>query len=88
MEVTAPFEPIAGVDLETYARIEAVLLRLDVKRADAGAAVRAFGIPADAWDEACAGWSERIVSDETVRSTYAELYANARRARSTKPFVQ
>jgi hypothetical protein len=80
MEVPPRFDPIAGVDLEMYARITAVLLRRDVKRADVGAAVYALGIDAEAWQAACVGWSARIASDEAVRSAYADEYGRARRS--------
>jgi len=72
------WEPIAGVDLEAYARITALLLRRGISGADVDAVVGALGMNADDWHAASQGWSARIASDDRARAAYSEYYQRAR----------
>jgi hypothetical protein len=72
------WEPIAGVDLEAYARITALLLRRGISGADVDAVVGALGMNADDWHAASQGWSARIASDDRARAAYSEYYQHAR----------
>jgi hypothetical protein len=66
--------PIAGVDITLFARLSklAATERLD----EAGIRLRAvaFGISADAWDQATGGWQARMKGDMALAVHFANIY--------------
>jgi hypothetical protein len=66
--------PIAGVDITLYARLSklAATDRLD----EAGMRLRAvaFGISADAWDQANRGWQARMKGDMALAVHFGNVY--------------
>lgn len=71
MDPAADLEPIRGVDLRTYARLSAQMLRLGVTQPDA---IERFaeenGVGAGEWEFIQAGWIERLRRSEELRVRY------------------
>lgn len=70
-------EPIAGVDLETYAKIVKGITAFgnDVNKLPEIAATH--GVSATDWATAQAGWGERIQNDRALGTKFNSLYAQA-----------
>jgi hypothetical protein len=74
MNPIARWQPIEGVDLETYTEVSVALLKRGFSGADAEAFLTVAGVSPASWAEASRGWSERIRSNEEVREAYSRLY--------------
>ena len=69
------FEPIAGVDLETFTRVSHGLTSRGVtEEGPVLAHVAEQGLDPDRWKTVADGWNERIVNDLAVRQRFGELY--------------
>jgi hypothetical protein len=67
-------QPIAGVDLDAYAQVEAALMAREVRASDhpGRAAVAAeHGLAEATWSAASSGWQARIQGDAALAQTYA-----------------
>lgn len=67
-------EPIAGVDLERYARISKGIAGFGHDAAKLPAVAASFGIDPASWDAAATGWAARIQSDRGVGRRFNEIY--------------
>ncbi len=67
-------EPIAGVDLERYARISKGIAAYDYDAAQLPAVAATFGVDRASWDAAAAGWAARIQADRGVGRRFNEIY--------------
>ncbi|MFF2494367.1 hypothetical protein [Agromyces sp. NPDC058064] len=74
---TAPgaLEPIAGVDLERYARISKGIAAYGYDAAMLPTVAAMFGIDGPSWEAAAAGWGARIRADRGVGRRFNEIYA-------------
>ncbi|MBM7505732.1 hypothetical protein ACFPER_01350 [Agromyces aurantiacus] len=68
-------EPIAGVDLERYARIVKGIAAFGYDETRLPAVAATFGVDAASWAEAQAGWGARIQADRGVGRRFNDLYA-------------
>ena len=68
-------EPIAGVDLERYARISKGIAAYGYDAAMLPTVAAMFGVDGAAWETAAAGWGARIQADRGVGRRFNELYA-------------
>ena len=68
-------EPIAGVDLDRYARIVKGIAAYGYDETKLPVVAGMFGIDPAAWAEAQAGWGARIQADRGVGRTFNEIYA-------------
>lgn len=68
-------EPIAGVDLDRYARIVKGIAAFGYDEAKLPVIAGMFGIDAEAWATAQAGWGARIQADRGVGRRFNEIYA-------------
>lgn len=73
----AMLEPIAGVDLPTYAKVMKGLADYGYDAARLPYIAATFGIGSAAWDAAQAGWGERIQRDRAVGTRFNTLYTGA-----------
>ena len=71
----AALEPIAGVDLERYARIAKGIGAYGYDAAFLPAVAAGFGVDAASWETAQAGWAARIQADRAVGRRFNEIYA-------------
>ena len=70
-------EPIAGVDLELYAKVARGIAPYGYDQAKLPQVARALGIaPAD-WAEAQDGWTARIRDDREVAAQFNDLYTRS-----------
>ncbi|MGX5696849.1 hypothetical protein ACWKWP_11675 [Agromyces soli] len=67
-------EPIAGVDLERYARISKGIAAFGYDASRLPAVAATFGVDAASWDTAAAGWAARIQADRGVGRRFNEIY--------------
>jgi hypothetical protein len=67
-------EPIAGVSLETYARIVKTSADRGGGRDGLLAVARDHGVDAASWDAATAGWTARFQANLTLASRYGAIY--------------
>lgn len=76
MDPDADLEPIRGVDLGSYARLSAEMLRSGLTRPDA---IERFavehGIAPGDWDLVQAGWIARLSVSEDLRDLYRDATA-------------
>lgn len=68
-------EPIAGVDLDRYARIVKGIAAFGYDEAKLPVVAGMFGIDAESWATAQAGWGARIRADRGVGRRFNEIYA-------------
>lgn len=68
-------DPIAGVDLDRYARIVKGIAAYQYDETKLPVVAGLFGIDAAAWAEAQAGWGARIRVDRGVGRRFNEIYA-------------
>lgn len=68
-------EPIAGVDLDRYARIVKGIAAYQYDEAKLPVVAGMFGVDPAAWAEAQAGWGGRIQADRGVGRRFNEIYA-------------
>ncbi|GAA1941498.1 hypothetical protein [Agromyces allii] len=68
-------EPIAGVDLERYARISKGIAAYGYDAAMLPTVAAMFGVDGPSWDAAAAGWGARIQADRGVGRRFNELYS-------------
>lgn len=68
-------EPIAGVDLERYARISKGIAAYGYDAAMLPTVAAMFGVDGPSWNTAAAGWGARIQADRGVGRRFNELYA-------------
>ncbi|TYL54248.1 hypothetical protein [Agromyces mariniharenae] len=68
-------EPIAGVDLDRYARIVKGIAAYQYDEAKLPVVAGMFGVDPASWAEAQAGWGARIQADRGVGRTFNEIYA-------------
>lgn len=69
------FEPIAGVDLERYARIVKGIAAYGYDQDRLPEVARMFGVDAADWATAQAGWGARIQGDRGLGRRFNEIYA-------------
>lgn len=67
-------EPIAGVDLERYARISKGIAAYGYDAAQLPAVAATFGVDQASWAAAAAGWAARIQADRGVARRFNEIY--------------
>lgn len=67
-------EPIAGVDLEKYARISKGIAPYGYDPAKLPIVAATFGVNAQNWETAQAGWAARIQADRGVGRRFNEIY--------------
>jgi hypothetical protein len=72
--VPGNLDPIAGVDLERYARISKGIAAYGYDAAKLPAVAASFGVDAASWDAAAAGWAARIQADRGVGRRFNEIY--------------
>jgi hypothetical protein len=68
------WEPIAGVDLDTYAHLMAALLKDDAEGVEPSRYATAAGISPAQWAQARSGWTMRIADYDDVRDVYSGRY--------------
>jgi hypothetical protein len=68
-------EPIAGVDLDRYARIVKGIAAFGYDEAKLPVIAGMFGIDGESWATAQAGWGARIRADRGVGRRFNEIYA-------------
>lgn len=68
-------EPIAGVDLDRYARVVKGIAPYGYDETKLPTVAGMFGIDPTAWAEAQAGWGARIQADRGVGRRFNEIYA-------------
>src|SRR4029453_2191023 len=68
-------EPIAGVDLDRYARIVKGIAAYHYDEAKLPVVAGMFGVGPTEWAEAQAGWGARIQADRGVGRRFNELYS-------------
>jgi hypothetical protein len=68
-------EPIAGVDLERYARIVKGIAAYGYDETKLPVVAGMFGVGAEAWAAAQSGWGARIQADRGVGRTFNRIYA-------------
>ena len=71
----AALAPIAGVDLTVYARISKGLSAYGYDATKLPLVASAFGVSADNWALAQAGWAARIQADAAVGARFNQLYS-------------
>jgi hypothetical protein len=72
--------PIEGVDLETWAAVDAALMQRRIAPNDAAtreAAAQEHGVAPGAWERAAAGWRERQRVDARVAAAYGAAFQRA-----------
>lgn len=74
---TEALEPIAGVDLETYAKVVKGIAAFGYDAARLPEVAAALGIGAEDWATAQGGWGERIQGDRALGTRFNALYAQA-----------
>lgn len=67
-------DPIAGVDLDRYARISKGIAAYGYDAAKLPAVAAMFGIDERSWEIAAAGWASRIQCDRGVGRRFNEIY--------------
>ena len=70
-------EPIAGVDLETYATVVKGIAAFGYDAARLPEVAATHGIGASDWATAQSGWGERIQGDRALGSRFNAIYARA-----------
>ena len=68
-------DPIAGVDLDRYARIVKGIAAYQYDEAKLPVVAGMFGVGASEWAEAQAGWGARIQGDRGVGRRFNEIYS-------------
>ena len=68
-------DPIAGVDLDRYARIVKGIAAYQYDETKLPLVAGMFGVDAASWTEAQAGWAARIQADRGVGRRFNEIYA-------------
>jgi hypothetical protein len=68
------YDPIAGVSLEAYAEISKGLAEYDYDQSKGALIAASKGIAPESWDQAVAGWNERIRTNPTVGAQFNKLY--------------
>ena len=68
-------EPIAGVDLERYARVVKGIAAYGYDETKLPLVAGMFAVDAEAWAQAQAGWGARIQADRGVGRRFNELYS-------------
>jgi hypothetical protein len=69
------FAPIEGVDLETYAKATAAVVKAGASTSEEAAKVaEGSGIPAGKWQAVSDGWVARMSQSMAVRTEYGNLY--------------
>lgn len=67
-------EPIAGVSLELYAEISKGLAAYNYDQSKGADVAAAKGVTATSWEQAMAGWNDRIKADPAVARQFNKLY--------------
>lgn len=68
------YEPIAGVSIDDYAEISKQLANYNYDQSQAVTIAAGRGISAGSWEQAVAGWNERIRSNPAVAQRFNQLY--------------
>ena len=68
------FEPIAGVSIEMYAEVSKGLAAYNYDQSKAVEIAASKGIAADSWNQAVAGWNDRIKANRAVGQRFNQLY--------------
>ena len=71
----AALAPIAGVDLTVYARVSKGLSAYGYDATKLPLMASTFGVSADNWALAQAGWAARIQADAAVGARFNQLYS-------------
>ncbi|MCD5346209.1 hypothetical protein PX701_02985 [Agromyces sp. H3Y2-19a] len=67
-------DPIAGVDLDRYARISKGIAAYGYDATKLPAVAAMFGVDEASWASAAAGWAARIQADRGVGRRFNEIY--------------
>ena len=70
-------DPIAGVDLKTYAKIVKSIAPLNYDQSLLPGIAASNGVDASSWQQAHDGWNARIKSDPGVASAFSAAYQAA-----------
>ena len=70
-------EPIAGVDLELYAKVARGIAPYGYDQSKLPQVARAFGVSPEDWARAREGWLARIHEDRAVAAQFNELYTRS-----------
>ena len=70
-------EPIAGVDLELYAKVARGIAPYGYDQSKLPQVARAFGVASDDWARAQEGWTARIRDDREVAALFTHLYTRS-----------
>ena len=68
------YEPIAGVSIELFAEVCKGLAAYGYDQSKAVEVAAAKGVPGDAWEQALAGWNQRIAANPAVAQRFNALY--------------
>lgn len=72
---TGAFEPIEGVDLDTFTRVSHGLTSRGVtEEGPVLAYVEEQGLDPATWERVANGWNDRIINDNTVKQRFGQLY--------------
>lgn len=71
----AALAPIAGVDLPVYVRVSKGIAAYGYDASKLPLVASAYGVSADNWAIAQAGWAARIQADSAVGARFNQLYA-------------
>ncbi len=74
---TGNLEPIAGVDLELYAKVARGIAPYGYDQSKLPQVARAFGIAGPEWEKAQDGWTARIHEDREVASLFTDYYTRS-----------
>jgi len=68
------FEPIASVSLEQYAKISRGLADYRYDQSKTPEVAASKGVGPDSWDQAMAGWNERMTRNPAVAQEFNRMY--------------
>lgn len=75
VDATGPdFEPISGVSLAQYAEISKNLASVNYDQSRSAEVAARFGVSADDWATAVAGWNARMTANREVGKVFNSLY--------------
>lgn len=73
----ASLAPIAGVDIDLYARIVKAIAPLNYDQSALPGIAAAHGIDGASWQQAHDGWNARIQGEPAVSKAFSDAYAKA-----------
>jgi len=69
-------DPIAGVDINLYARIVKAIAPLGYDQSKLPGIAASHGIAGEAWQQAHDGWNARIQGDPAVARAFSDVYTS------------